>query len=128
MPTPNEIERIAAMGNALRPDWPIKSLRSYLAANLGTRTYQDLAIALAYIATDPATQTPARLLENGPWWAATAAHSVKAGQRQKCAEHNIPLTSGNCTHCIEHAAEHVPGRASQMWAHIKQQLRQEAQR
>lgn len=119
MPTPNEIERLAGLGNALRPDWPIKSLRSYLSANLSTRTYQDLAVALSWICTDPATQTPARLLENGPWWAATAAHSVKAGQRQTCPEHRVTLTAGNCPRCIEHAAEHTPGRARELWAAIK---------
>lgn len=125
MPTPNEIERLAAMANQLRADWPIKSLRTYLAANLGARTYQDLAIALAYICTDPQTQTPARLLENGPWWAATAAHSVKAGQRQRCPEHHVLLTAGNCGRCEQQAANHQPGRAAQMWADVKHQNRQE---
>lgn len=115
MPTTNEIERLAAAANALRPDWPVKSLRSHLAANHGTRTYRDLAVALAWICTDPATQTPARLAENGPWWAATSAHSVKAGERQRCPEHNIPLSAGNCERCVNHAADYIPGRAAELW-------------
>lgn len=121
MPTPNEIERLAAVANAMRADWPIKSLRSYLSANLSTRTYQDLAVALAWICTDPVTQTPARLLENGPWWAATAAHSVKAGQRQTCPEHHIPLTAGTCQRCEARTADYVPGRAAELWRQIKNQ-------
>lgn len=71
MATITELEHLAAMANALRPDWPIRSLLTHLTANHGTRSYRDLAIALAWIATDPDTQTPARLLEQGPWWTLT---------------------------------------------------------
>jgi len=126
MPTSNEIERLAAAANALRPDWPVPSLRTHLAQHHGHRPYRDLAVALAWICTDPATQTPARLAENGPWWAATSVNSVKAGERQKCPEHHIPLTAGNCERCIDAASEHIPGRAAEMWQHVKHQLRQEA--
>ena len=64
----NEIQRLALAINALRPEWPTKSLRTFLAGKLAPRPYQDVALALVFIATDPKTTTPARVLEAGPWW------------------------------------------------------------
>lgn len=70
--TPVEAERLAYAINALRPDWPRTSLQTLFAsAKLATRTLHDAAIAMAWIATDRTTQTPGRVLENGPWWGAT---------------------------------------------------------
>ena len=71
MATINELERVAAMAVALRPDWVLQSVLTNLKANHGTRPFRDLAVAVAWIATDPDTLTPGRLLEAGPWWAAT---------------------------------------------------------
>lgn len=71
MPSDSELDRLAGMANALRPDWPVRSVRSLLARDHAARGYADLAVALAVIATDPATLTPARLAESGPWWHAT---------------------------------------------------------
>lgn len=70
-----ETERLAAMAHELRPDWPVRSLCTWLQADHANRAYQDIAVALAYIATDPTTQTPKRMNEAGPWWQA----SVRAG-------------------------------------------------
>lgn len=64
------IVRIAAATNAHRPDWPQSSLVTFLTKNLADRAYQDVAVAMAWIATDPETRTPARVLEPGPWWPA----------------------------------------------------------
>ena len=66
--TKTEAARLAAMGNALRPEWPAQSILTYLTEYHGQRPYQDVALALAFIATDEATQTPKRLSEAGPWW------------------------------------------------------------
>lgn len=71
MATPIEIARLAAAGNVLRPDWPTASLQTCLTRHTH-RPYHDLAVALVYVATDPASKTPARLNENGPWWRITA--------------------------------------------------------
>lgn len=123
MPNPNELDRLAAMGHALRDDWPTDALRSHLAANHGSRAYRDLAVALTWIAADGATD-PTLLSEDGPWWKAANPQVqivTKSGQRQRCPEHNIPLTAGTCQRCTERTAEHIPGRASQMWAAIKNQ-------
>ncbi len=68
-----EIERLAKMAHALRPDWPVSSLCTILNADHRDRAYADVAIALAVIATDPATKTPKRLSESGPWWSASQA-------------------------------------------------------
>lgn len=68
----NQAERLAAMANALRPDWPVASLMTVLSHHRD-RPYRDLAVALAWTAADPATATPGRLAEAGPWWTAAAA-------------------------------------------------------
>lgn len=65
-----EVSRLAEMAHALRPDWPIRSLCTWLTRSHHNRAYRDVAVALAWIACDPATQTPKRMDEQGPWWAA----------------------------------------------------------
>lgn len=76
--TPVEAERLAYAVNALRPDWPRTSLQTLLASKLGNRAYRDAAVALVFVALDPATSTPARVLENGPWWGATLTAASQA--------------------------------------------------
>lgn len=66
-----ETQRLAAAVHQLRPDWRLDSLRTWIGHNLSARAYRDAAVALAWVAADPATKTPARVLENGPWWGAT---------------------------------------------------------
>lgn len=75
----HEIERIAAATHALRPDWPNQSLRTLIRNKLGSRPRRDVAVALTWIACDPATSTPARVLETGPWWRAAAADDQSTG-------------------------------------------------
>ena len=77
MPEPDEIQRIAAAMNALRPDWNPRSLVTFLREKHGTRSYRDLAIAGVAVATDPKTKTPYLLNEHGPWW--SAAQTVRGG-------------------------------------------------
>lgn len=76
-----DIQRLAASVNALRPDWPTKSLTTFIANNLGTRATIDAAVAMAWIATDPDTKTPARVLEAGPWWKATRPAGAPTGEQ-----------------------------------------------
>lgn len=66
----HDIETIAAAFNQLRPDWPVSSLRTFIAKNLATRAKRDVVVALAWVACEPNTATPARVLEAGPWWKA----------------------------------------------------------
>lgn len=69
----HERERIAAAINQLRPDWPAKSLVTLLSKpELATRPRRDVTVALAWVACETSTATPARVLEAGPWWRAAA--------------------------------------------------------
>lgn len=69
-----EASRIADAIAAARPDWPARSLRAFVAGNLRDRAFADVLVALAVVAADPASETPARVLEPGPWWTATKAN------------------------------------------------------
>lgn len=114
-----DIERVASAAHELRPDWPIRSLCTWLQADHAHRAYADVAVALAVIATDPKTQTPKRMNESGPWWiAAQAAHGdspssttyagVPAPGTARCTveghEHEL---ASNCRTCrsLEKGAE-----------------------
>ena len=68
-----DITRIAAIVNCARPDWLQASLTTLISQHLAHRPYRDTLIALVWVAADPATQTPKRVLEAGPWWDAVAA-------------------------------------------------------
>lgn len=106
----DETERLAAMANALRPDWPLKSLTTFIVNELTRRTYREVAIALAWIATDPATDTPKRMLEAGPWWNASRAQAATVSVVvTRCGEHPEHPALG-CPQCreekrgVDHAA------------------------
>ena len=85
-----QLSRLAGLGNSLRPDWANASLVTFLAKNVRDRAYRDVAVALAYVACDPVTKTPARLLEAGPWWSATrdpnAAPTVRPITCRDCGQ------------------------------------------
>jgi hypothetical protein len=104
-----ETERLAGMANALRPDWTVRSLVTLILTNLDHRAYQDIALALAWIATDPTTATPGRLLEAGPWWLTakpgTSTPDAMPG-RVRCSKdgHEFERAS-NCRICISDALE-----------------------
>ena len=68
--TESEIERLAGAVSMLRPDWPAGSVKRFimLRPELANRPLRDLALALAWVALDPTSTTPARVLEAGPWW------------------------------------------------------------
>lgn len=69
----NERDRLAAALAALRPDWEsggfdrLRSLRKFITDNLMTMAYRDAALQLVAIAVDPKTETPGRVLHDGPW-------------------------------------------------------------
>ena len=70
----HEAERIANAINVLRPDWPVASLRTLLGRpELTRRPRRDVLVALAWVAAEANSATPARVLESGPWWKAAAA-------------------------------------------------------
>jgi hypothetical protein len=116
-----ETHRLTAAINALRPDWPLASLSSWIRNNLADRAYRDAAVALAWVATDPETTTPGRVLEAGPWWRAVMADkgtvstithrcpehpAERAWDCKPCAEQAIPATEGAAT--VRAALAHAP--------------------
>ena len=90
MATEQELNRLAAALNAMRPEWPVRSLVTYLTASHSARAFADLSVAAMWIAVDPRTVTPARLGEHGPWWVAaglstaTATPTVGPGTEPRC--------------------------------------------
>jgi len=71
-----ELTRLADMAAALRPDWHPRSTTAYLRRSQRHRGYADVGLALAFVALDPASDTPARLEQPGPWWQATRLHAA----------------------------------------------------
>lgn len=96
-----EIERLAASAHDLRPDWPISSLVTWLQADHAHRAYRDVAVALAYVATDSDTRTPKRMNETGPWWgvgpAAAGTTDIRFERCQKPGHTSFP--AWNCGAC-----------------------------
>jgi len=78
----HETDRIAAAMHQLRPDWPATSIRTLIRKHLADRPRRDVAVALAWIACEPATATPARVLEAGPWWLAAGVAGDTTGRRE----------------------------------------------
>lgn len=88
----NEAARLAGAVNLLRPEWPTTSLQTFITDKLGTRPYRDAAVALAYVACDPTSKTPARVLEAGPWWKVgdEDREPIRARKCVRCSEFHIP--------------------------------------
>ena len=99
----HEKTRIAAAINQLRPDWPAASLRSLLdRPAISNRPRRDVAVALAWIACETTTQTPARVLESGPWW--------KAAGIEGQAQHREPYDPAEfCDICGKPHGRHPAG-------------------
>ena len=101
MATRTEIERIAAAMNALRPNWPARSLVTFLETHHASRPYQDLAVAAVFVACDPRTTTPELLNQPAPWRVAgrtTGATGGPPGPRvPRCPIH--PHEAERCSAC-----------------------------
>lgn len=74
--TPIQLHRLAGAIATLRPDWPPQSIQTFLEKHFTHRPLRDIAVALTYVAVDPTTTTPARVLEAGPWWQSAATRDV----------------------------------------------------
>lgn len=114
----DETQRLAAMANAMRPDWPTRSLVTFIETRLPERTYREAAVALAWVAADPATATPKRVLEAGPWWNATRAQGATVSVvPTMCGLHPAHKALG-CLDCagdladVDHAAHVARIRAT----------------
>lgn len=104
----HEIQRIAAAMHAARPDWPATSVATLIRKHLADRPRRDVFVALAWIASEPATSTPARVLEAGPWWKAAAADVTFTTGHQHVAK-VYGTTDGDprevCAECSLHRNE-----------------------
>lgn len=89
----HDLDRVAAAMNLLRPDWPAKSIRTLLAKRLADRPLRDVVVALAWVACEPASSTPARVLEAGPWWRAAAVDGGQVHVR------DVAPVGSRCTTC-----------------------------
>lgn len=99
MPSPTEVQRIAAAMNAVRPTWRADSLVSFLTKHHAARPYGDLLIAGIVVALDPKTETPALLNRHGRWW--TAAQAVFAAEA-------TPTIGPGRERCTIYGHEHYP--------------------
>lgn len=70
MSEPKQTALVASVANLLHPDWPVRSVRTHLDTHHAARPGYQLLVAAVACYGDPATATPARLGENGPWWRA----------------------------------------------------------
>lgn len=119
----NEAARIAAMAHALRPDWPVASLRTLLARHeLATKSRRDVAVALAWVACETETTTPARVIESGPWWrAANVEHPDRTIRRPPMKHEECPQHVGEfrdlCRCCVSErkAAREEAAQPSGRW-------------
>lgn len=104
-----QIKRLAMAVSDLRPDWLGSSLTTFITRHLAKRPYRDVAVALTWVATDmnpdgtPVTDTPARVLENGPWWrAATVEHPEQLLGKN-------PTAATACRVCGRHVEQCICG-------------------
>ena len=101
-----DAERIAQAVHDLRPEWPAQSVLTLIgnSDDLRTRAYRDLAVALTFVACDPASLTPGRVREAGPWWAHTnAQRATVSAVTNRCPEHPSERL-WDCGPCREAAA------------------------
>lgn len=110
----HEIDRLAAAVHALRPDWPLRSCVTFIAKEIGTYAYQDAAVMLAWVATDPDTKTPRRVTENGPWrHAIVDRRTVQPVTPPECVDHPGQKAS-TCTECHADATPPPPNWREQI--------------
>jgi len=104
----HDIERIASAIHVARPDWPVPQLRTLITDKLADRPRRDVFVALAWVASEPASANPYRVLESGPWWIAAAVAGDTAGRREVF---NAAICCGVCAkpndhrHPVDHAFE-----------------------
>lgn len=108
MPTPTETARIAAAISMLRPDWPTASLTTLITTRHAHRPARDLAVALAYVALDADTRTPARINEAGPWWWHGGARWTEGpADRRPCSRcRRVHLPRNACPQVLDPATAH----------------------
>lgn len=103
-----QIDRAALAIHALRPDWRADSLRTFIGGQrttaglaLADMAWRDVVLALSWVACDPETRVPSRVLSPGPWWEAARPMQVQPTPAPP------PLRSTSiCQGCNRDAAGH----------------------
>ncbi len=97
-----EIDRLALAGNALRPDWPTASLRTFLSKNFAARAYRDVALVLANVCTiEPRTDTPQLMLQPSVWGVTTVV-----GNRSEADRHPATVPFNELCHICSRERRH----------------------
>jgi hypothetical protein len=91
----HEAQRIAHAMHAARPDWPASSLLTLIRKKLIDRPRRDVFVALAWVASEPNSATPARVLEAGPWWRAAGVEGNSTNRPDPWEPNTI------CTTCSQ---------------------------
>ena len=110
MATDHELQVVAAAVAALRDDWPARSVLAHLRREPGLRDrpYRHLVVAAVAVAVDPASKSPGRLTQSGPWWRAAALSTEDATPdppHPKCGHGN---PAGRCKACEQEATDGPP--------------------
>lgn len=104
--TTDQAQKLAAMGNTLRPEWKPGALLTFITQELKNRSYREIAIALACIGTDVEIRSPGVLREPGPWWEAARPIVPAAGPGR-----------GKCTNCDGFHTPQSPCQVVNLKAH-----------
>ena len=79
MLTTSELTRIARAVIAIRPDWQLNEVYTFLDQRMKDRGFHELATAAAWVAADPLTKKIIRLESSGPWWNLLAQGELTRG-------------------------------------------------
>lgn len=106
--TRNEAERIARAVNALRPDWPVQSLMTFLGKHADWPVL-DLTLQLTYVAMDPKTKTPNRIEQHGDWKYLLVGPREQAGVQYRYTDPRDCTTCGRPEKdCRKDGHDYVP--------------------
>lgn len=84
-----QIAIIAGSTNHLRPNWNVAAIRAVIRKLPTHHTPSQVAAALAYVACDPETRQPTRILEGGPWWPSVIASAPKLARKSEPTDCHI---------------------------------------
>lgn len=92
MLTTSEVTRIARSVVAIRPDWQLNDIYTFIDHRLRDKDFHAVAVASAWVAADPLTKKFVRIESSGPWWnligQPTLLASVEIPDHERCVTCN----------------------------------------
>lgn len=79
MLTTSELTRISRAIIAIRPEWQLNEVYTFLEQRMRDRGFHELATAAVWVAADPLTKKIIRLEASGPWWNLLAQGELMRG-------------------------------------------------